>query len=243
VEAEYHLLISADDLLAPGALAYAVATLNACRDAAFLHGQQLRFTDEVPLERDSSATDAYETTAGHDFIADLCSHGQNSVATPTVLVRTEAQRRAGFYDATLPHTADLHLWLRLALFGSVVRADRLIAYKRQHADNMQRAYLARIERDLVERSRAFDSFFDIAQAVPHVFRWRGCVRAALATESLWRAATAFDEQDVEGCARLQQLAATFEPSVRQTSTWRRMQIKRRIGPRVWRLIRTVTGRP
>jgi hypothetical protein len=59
------------------------------------------------------------------------------------VVRSTVQARTGDYDATLPHTADMHMWLRLAAAAAVgVLADEQAAYRRwpcrQHVQRLER---------------------------------------------------------------------------------------------------------
>jgi len=138
-EADYLLLISADDLLTPSALTRATAALEEHPNATMAHGRQLVFETELPSPAAGPLMSHgnYTLQQGLDFITELCRQGHNPVATPTVVVRTTAQRQLGGYDPSLPHTADLLNWLRLSARGEVIEIAADKAFKRMHKRNMQ----------------------------------------------------------------------------------------------------------
>src|ERR1051325_221577 len=82
---DYTLLLSADDLLTPGALERAARLLDAPPDVSLAYRQQI--------------------WSGPRFIASLCSSGNNPVNTPTAVMRTRLLPSIGGYSAELPHTA------------------------------------------------------------------------------------------------------------------------------------------
>ncbi len=242
VTADYVLLISADDLLTSGALSRAVAAFERHPEAVFVHGQQLHFSGEPTLPDPAGTAWTESAQTGTAFITDVCAQAHNPVATPTVVVRTTAHRSVGGYEPTLPHTADLELWLRLAVLGAVVRIECLQALKRQHARNMQLAYVQPSEGDVLERLMAFERFFDgPASHLNSVDRLRAQIRESLGTELIWRAATAFDAADRKTCDRLMDIASTIAPRIDESRAWRRMEIKRRLGAKTWALFRGIAG--
>lgn len=241
--AEYVLLISADDLLAPGALQRAVDAMDRNPHATMAHGRQICFESEPPaLDESRAAAPGIRVVPGQEFVAAVCSDAQNPVATPTAIVRTRAQHAAGGYDSTLPHTADLEMWLRLATLGDVIHMDACQAYKRQHARNMQLAFLTEPEGDVDERRRAFEIFF--ARCEPHriadVNGQRHDVRVALAHELFWRASRLFDLGKPAPSKRLLEAAAAMYPEISATHHWRRMALKRKLGPRMWGFVRKLS---
>jgi glycosyltransferase involved in cell wall biosynthesis len=240
--ADYVLLISADDLLTPGAPGAAINLLETHPNAVFAYGEQVPFSDRAVLPQDAAqrAAAPAEHIEGRAFIGRLCGAAENPVATPTVIVRNAAQRRAGDYMASLPHTADLEMWLRLALLGDAIRLPRYQAFKRRHGSNMQNAYVHRAIGDFVERREAFLSFLDgPAVAEPERSEWMRQANAALARQAVWRAALLFDDGSVSDAGRLLAYAGSWYPDIRQEQSWKRMQLKRRLGPRIWRLVRPV----
>jgi glycosyltransferase involved in cell wall biosynthesis len=154
---DYILLLSADDLLAPGALERAVAIMDANPDVVLTHGRCVVWHDDFPfpqidLERDCS-------WARQDLIAEMCNTATNFVPTPTAIARTCTQKAIGGYRATLPHSGDMEMWLRFAAHGAVARINAVQAIYRKHSSAMSNLYFAAISDDYVQRKLAFDSFF------------------------------------------------------------------------------------
>src|SRR5262249_17275476 len=110
----YTLLISADDLLTPGALVRARELLDAYPDVGFVYGWVISFSsDDGPSPR-RSGFDGFEIVSGKEWLKSICAEGDNLITSPEVVARTELLRKLGGYRADLPHTGDMELWMRLA---------------------------------------------------------------------------------------------------------------------------------
>jgi glycosyltransferase involved in cell wall biosynthesis len=155
--AEYFLLLSADDLLAPGALERAVELMDANPDIVLTHGKGVWWHDHLPMpDIDPVQNHAWER---HDLLRQLCATAKN-IWTPTVIARTKTQKTIGGYRASLPHSGDLEMWLRFATNGSVAYINAVQAIYRTHSAQMSNAYSADRMRDFWQTKLAFDSFFD-----------------------------------------------------------------------------------
>lgn len=242
------LLLSADDWLLPGALRRALRLLDAHPQVGLVFGRARlalegmageapRFApwpEPLPgLGRGGAPGDSRVLT-GAEFI-EACG-ARNAVPTPTAVVRCGVQARTGGYDPALPHTADMHMWLRLAAEADVgVLADEQAAY-RCHASNMSRAWAAdsRLP-DLQARQDAIASFLAGPGAgLPQAPRLRRHLHRALARDALSAASGALDAGQPAASQRLAQLALRASPEVRRTGAWLRWRLKRRLGPRWWR---------
>lgn len=163
--AEYFLLLSADDLLTPGSLARAIEVMDRDSEVVLTHGKAVVWQDSLPFPRiDVEKNYAF---ARQDLIQDMCTTGVNFVSTPTAVVRTCAQKAVGGYEESLPHSADMEMWLRLAAYGAVVRIDGVQAIYRSHASSMSNSHWTATLLDCQQRKKAFDSFF---QAHPKISR-------------------------------------------------------------------------
>lgn len=134
---DFVALVSADDLLTPGALGRAVALMQAEPSVGFVYGRPVRFSDRVPYVR--TTTKYWITWRGQDWLAQRCRSGYNVIASPEVVMRTSLMRKLGGYRADLPHSGDLEMWLRAATtadVGFVVGADQ--ALYRVHDANMHK---------------------------------------------------------------------------------------------------------
>jgi glycosyltransferase involved in cell wall biosynthesis len=155
--AEYYLLLSADDLLVPGALERAVEVMDANPDVVLTYGECIQWHDHLPIP-DIKPMQDYSWKR-HDLLKQLCVT-TISISTCTAIARTKTQKTIGGYRASLPHTGDLEMWLRFAANGSVARINAVQGIYRKHSAAMSNAYYAERMRDFEQTKLAFDSFFD-----------------------------------------------------------------------------------
>jgi glycosyltransferase involved in cell wall biosynthesis len=133
-DSDYFMILCADDLLAPGALARAVVAMEADRSISFVYGRDIEFrSTRRPKFPQPDGPPRWKVMRGHHFIRDRCTH---PVASASVLVRTRAQKQAGYYRRALPYTDDLEMLLRLAMLGSVAVTDAIQGARRLHGGNM-----------------------------------------------------------------------------------------------------------
>lgn len=157
---DYSLLLSADDLLAPGALRRACDVLDTNPSVVLVYGDVIEFLDTPP-----TTTPAVDTVVriwnGQDFIAKSCGEVWNPISTPSAVVRTSAQHLVGGYRPTLPHAGDREMWLRLATQGDVAELQGGIqAYYRLHAENMHRRWFFDSLVNEREFRTTYETFFD-----------------------------------------------------------------------------------
>lgn len=242
--AEYTLLLSADDLLTPGALERAVRVMDRHPEVGLTYGRQITFQTVVPsCPPQPAATCPFEVIDGREFIERACRSAQNPVATPTAVMRTTLQKMVGGYRSDLPHTADLEIWLRCAARAPVgiVEADQ--AFKRMHGDNMGVDYLETAVRDLSQRLAAFRTIFvEQRGRVAGCDRLQQIVERGLATEAFWAATAAFDRGSVARSRELLDFTTTLDPAWPSRPEWARLQWKHRLGPDVWGIVRPVVDR-
>jgi hypothetical protein len=101
----------------------------------------------------------WQVASGKEFIESVCRFPRCFVGAPTVLRRTAAQKRAGFYRPELPYTDDLEMWLRLATTGSVASTEMVQGIRRVHASQLSTSYRKSMVRDFGAREDALVSFF------------------------------------------------------------------------------------
>jgi glycosyltransferase involved in cell wall biosynthesis len=160
-QADYFLLLDADDMLAPGCLAHAVEVMEQNPGISFTCGTEaFLLTDgSVLVFNRAHASKDWNIVTGDAFIRQLCRVSANNVAAPTVVRRTSAQKAAGHFRPELPYTDDVEMWMRLARFGDVARTPAVQAVRRLHASQHTATFTSAIVRDFKEREAAFDSFF------------------------------------------------------------------------------------
>jgi glycosyltransferase involved in cell wall biosynthesis len=238
--ADFLLLLSADDVLTPGALARAVRLMKCHPEVSLTFGRQIAFKTDQELSKVSPKLDDNSTRIlpGPEFLRWLCEIGSNPVATPTAVVRTQLQKELGGYRMELPHTADLEMWLRLATRGSVgiLKADQ--AFKRMHECNMQREFVEGAQADLEQRMAAFRFFFkEFGHCVAEADRLENQATRLIAGQAFWAASEAFDRGDLARCQKLLDYAVLLDPTLPSKAEWSRLRWKRRLGPRVWSVLR------
>jgi glycosyltransferase involved in cell wall biosynthesis len=184
---DYLLLLSADDFLVPGALELAVGFLDSHPEVGLVHGG-CPSCGESGLSRLPRADPAgrWEICRGEDFIAAVAATTVNPVATPTVIVRTDLQKRLGGYRPELPHSGDLEMWMRFAAHGAIARFDQPLAVRRFHGRNMSQPYHAAILHDYLQRELALELFFQrFEAALPRGRQLHRKARRSLAERMFW----------------------------------------------------------
>lgn len=162
VEAKYYMLLSPDDCLMPSMLTTLLAALEKYPEASFAFTPA--YTGETPdspkgvlgiegferLPRDTESL-----IPGNKFREILASLWFNPIPTPSVLVRTEAQRRVGGYRYSHPSSGDLEMWLRLSEVGPVVYVPSPGAFYRHHHNSMQHGYRLIKYRESLHMARVY----------------------------------------------------------------------------------------
>jgi hypothetical protein len=195
--ADYSLLLSADDVLTPGALARATQVLDANPSVGLLYGHAVYWHDDQPKPPIRARQSGATIWRGHDWLGIVCRGGHCVTSTPTAIVRTSVQHAVGGYRVDLPHSGDMEMWLRLAAYSDVAYvkgADQ--AYYRIHNTNMtvQRVPIV----DLQQRKAAFNAFFDRSgRSIPDAARLRQEADRKMAKEALWLACSAYHRRRLE----------------------------------------------
>ena len=212
VDAEYVAVVSADDRLTEGALRRAVDTLCRHPSAGFVYGRVRHFDRawheprQVPL--------GTTVWPGEQWLAQRCRRPVNVISSPEVVMRTATQRQVGGFEPSLPHTADLHLWLRLASVADVafVRGRTQAGY-RVHASSLQRTVHAGALLDLTERVTMFRHLRDHAWCGrPDTEVLTQYSLAALAREALERARRLRERRRPLEAERFEALALDAAPA-------------------------------
>lgn len=233
-DGDYCALLSADDLLTPGALGRAARLLDADASVTFAYGGAARFTSGKPLPNPRTAGGRSRVWEGSRWIRGVCRAGRNLILAPEVVARTSAQHDAGGYDPGLPHSGDLEMWLRLAARGRVgwlPDADQ--AFYRVHDSNMHHSRFDARQR-LDQLLGAYEGFFARDGALlddPAAYRadaWRALARNLL--RSVVRALDeGRDESNGMPVAQVVEMALELA-DVRRTPEYASARFRLRLGP-------------
>lgn len=184
VESEYVVLLSADDMLAPGALQRATQLMEKHPDVGLVYGHPQTFKTAPHGKKARFVT--WTIWDGQEWINRQFKRGLSIIYSPEAVVRTSVHHQVGYYSPELPHSGDLELWLRIADVAKVARingADQ--AYRRTHEKSMMNTDFAGILTDLSERQKAYESFMESSSAAPQLrLRREKIMRKRLAEEAL-----------------------------------------------------------
>jgi glycosyltransferase involved in cell wall biosynthesis len=116
--------LNSDDTYFPGAVAKAVAALEANPDAGAVYGEGYH-DDENGRVIERYPTEPFEPAR----LADTCF-----ICQPTVFVRRHLVERLGYLDESRRYCMDYDLWIRLARISHFVYVPDYLAATRLHAD-------------------------------------------------------------------------------------------------------------
>jgi GT2 family glycosyltransferase len=231
-DGDYVVLISADDMLTPGALTRAAAVLDANPDVGFVYGHPVHFTHPGPPPPARTESRGTSVWNGHWWLERRFREATGCITSPEVVVRTTMQRKVGGYDPELPHAGDIEMWMRLAAHADVgyVKADQ--AYYRLHGKNMSTTDFAGQLDDLRQRRTAYEAVIEKCRPLlPEADRWDAMVHRKLARAALRRAGRAYDRGRTSEVPvdELVDFAADCWPGYRSLPEFRGLQVRRRVG--------------
>jgi glycosyltransferase involved in cell wall biosynthesis len=233
---EYCMLLSADDLLAPGALSRAVRIMEADKSIGMVYGRTIHFFDESELPLAQTDDYGHIRYSGAEWAAGRCRSGVNVITSPEVVMRGAIQREVGGYRPELPHAGDLEMWLRVASKSNIgfVRGPAQ-AYYRVHQGSMQRTRFQSKLSDFVQRKAAFDSFFLYhIDTTGKAFRMHDLANRALAREALWDVCRAYDHGQVDPVRvnELVEFAIKSYPKATSLREYSALRRRRFLGPKL-----------
>ena len=227
---EYTVLLSADDLLAPGALARAIELFEAKPGVGLVYGRPVYFSDHTVPAQVPSGSGSWQIWPGQEWVEACCRMGRVCIVSPEVVVRTALQRELGGYRSDLPHSGDHEMWLRFATCSDVGYLDAPQAFHRVHSANMSSTDFASPLVDAQARLAAFEAaLLDRAQPMVNAAALYQLARRGVATEVLWHVCRMYDRggiADFPAEALVAFAAAVWPASVR----CRRLALRRRMGP-------------
>jgi GT2 family glycosyltransferase len=239
---DYCLLLSADDLLTPGALARSTRLLDSYPGVGFVYGRGIKTKDPDAIPYDHRHEFATSVTPGAKFFRSICETSENIVDTATVVVRTRLQQQVGGYRKELPHAGDMEMWLRLALHAAVGYVDAEQAYYRLHGQNMSEGY--RQVSDAQQRKEVFDQLFtQFHERISDCHSLQKQTNAALALSALWTGSESFERGDRQTCKALLAFALEVEPRLKFRAVWWRLLVKRMLGANLSSRLRQLLRRP
>ncbi|MBY9067941.1 glycosyltransferase [Hyphomonas sp. WL0036] len=230
---DYVVLLSADDLLAPGALARAAGLMDANPEISLTYGMALMLHDNqpAPVVQDTRSADT-RIVPGPDFLKHLCEQG-NAVPTPTAVMRTSVQHRIGGYNDRFKHTSDVDTWLRAAAAGSIGIINAVQGLYRWHDTNMSAAYQRRPIGDRREMLATCEEFFRLqGDRYPEFADWLDAMKQRFAQEALWIASCSFNDPHDASWRDSLSFASELNSALWTSPVWWKLMAKRAVGTKV-----------
>lgn len=222
VQGEYVVLLSADDLLAPGSLARSTALMEAHPEVGLVYGYAQEFHDTVPPTPETRPS--WSVWTGEEWIRIMSRRGSNIIVNPEAVLRRSIMERLGGYRPDMPHAADMELWLRAADLGSVGRTNGSVqAFYRVHGTNMHLTDFGGGLADIQARRHVFEDLASVPGSAlnrhPGLLRM---ARRALAVEAVRAANQALDRGGINASIEkdLAEFAVKTDASVTGTAPWK-----------------------
>jgi glycosyltransferase involved in cell wall biosynthesis len=231
---DYVVLLSADDMLAPGSLSRAVQVMETDPSIGLVYGRAIHFRDEAELPCVKSERIMHTSWRGTEWLQLRCRAGYNVITSPEVVVRGSIQRQVGGYNPDLPHAGDLEMWLRIAAVSNIAHIRKVPqAFYRVHSDSMMRTTFRGSFVDLRQRKAAFDSFFSRCRSLREdLSLLQNSAYRSLAREALWDACRAYDrnDQSLSHVAELEEFALKAYDQTISLPEYGALRRRRRLGP-------------
>lgn len=238
---DFVLILSADDLLLPGALGRAARLMEAHPEVGLVYGRILIHRSGEPLpEPERAQSDMWRVCDGLTWIESLGRKMGGGIDSPTVVLRTDLHNRIGRFRKDLPHSGDIELWIRFALNSSIGIVDAEQAIYRVHGHNMHSARDGIPTQLFQDRwlafKHAFERYPDDSPARRHV---EDTTYRLIARSAIWTACRAFDQGDFSSVLveQLRDFALQVYPEATTLREYAGLQLRMRWGPRSWRLLR------
>ncbi len=185
---DFSVVLSADDLLAPGSLARAARLMEANPNVHLVYGPIVEWAEGAPPP-DVSSVDAESDAIvypGMEWFEARCRTAANCIYSAEAVTRTSMQHKVGGYREDLPHAGDFEMWLRFAIHGDVGEVlGATQAIRRTHGQNMSTNLVGVRVRDWPQRRAVFATTFSTyGDLIPDRNRLRWVARRALYRDAL-----------------------------------------------------------
>lgn len=244
-DGEFVTLLSADDELTPGSLERSVSLMRSNPAVGMVYGGIEEFRSSGTVSTTAGRPGPPIVYDGKRWLARRCREAVNTVPTPGTVLRTTVQKKVGGYDATLPHAADLHMWLRVAVVADVgyVRGVPQGRY-RLHDTSMSGEVYSQSLGDIAQRKLVFDDLF--AKHGPEMSAAgidREHTYRRLASQPLWWACRAYEKGRPKAAevAAWSEFAARTYPSYRELPAHRALRRRQALGPHVCHVTHAFIG--
>jgi glycosyltransferase involved in cell wall biosynthesis len=186
--ADYFMILCSDDVLTPGSLKRAISIMEKHPALTVAQGRARVAIDDIePIGPAPAEQPAWTIVSGLEYVEHICRRPRHR-PVGFMVVRTAAQKRAGYYDRNLPFTCDLEMLMRLAALGGVAETNAVQGVRREHKGNISSAYWQDFRLRLEAVSAAVETFLAAGGLGRNqTSRLRALARASLARDAYWSA--------------------------------------------------------
>ncbi len=213
--ADFFLILCADDMLAPGALARACSIMQTHANVHLTFGGSVAISADTLspfLGVSEQAFRGWSIIPGRALLEQFCRNGRNHLFGPSCVVRTAVQKAVGHCRPALPHTDDFEMWMRFTCHGDAAETDAIQAFNRMHAGN-QSATVRDLPRWDAEYLAAFESFFANEGArLPDGRDLLRLARVSLGERAYWSALSCLSRGEVRTAGALARFAFRMRPA-------------------------------
>jgi glycosyltransferase involved in cell wall biosynthesis len=211
---DYLLFLCADDLITLGCLTRALRVLEGNSEIVLVYGRELVW-DGIASLPDFSKTCSDESKyqlIDCKHIIESCSLPREPPATGSALVRTSAQKQAGYFRAEVYYNDDFEMLMRLACLGPLAEIDAIQGIRRHHGENVSADYWGNWRRELEAMLTAYESFFaNEGMTFPAAQSLRSKVRRNIAHRAYWSGVSHRLRGFPKEANELFEFAGTLEP--------------------------------
>jgi glycosyltransferase involved in cell wall biosynthesis len=208
---DYFTVLCSDDLLTTDALLRATSIMEQCPNVHVSLGacaHSLSNVVQLPSSQDQVRWRIWE---GRAFVKRLINRHVN---VASFVVRTTAQKAAGYYRPELAFTDDLEMLLRLACLGDVAETQTHQFVQRLHDSNISQALWKDPIARLAESAAAFESFFSHeGRSLAGSESLRSLARRSIGKAAYWSAVSHLCRFRTDDAVRLLQLALAYNQNV------------------------------
>jgi len=212
-EADYFLMLTADDMLAPGSLARARAILDEHGEVVFAFGHYLSFYEDdvsVVIPEDQQDT-GWNILDGSDYLERCCN---DIIRIVSPLVRTRFQKQVPYTDE-IYYLADLHVFMRLAALGKVAETTAVQSLQGLHQSNISVGIWSNPMRNFNSTKDLINLFFGAGEGtyLPNSEALRIRALRRLGKRAYWSALSRLMRGDVGNALKLMRFSLALNPVV------------------------------
>jgi GT2 family glycosyltransferase len=209
---KYFMLLCADDLLAPGSLARAMALMEEKPEVVLALGDVVSFNSDEwpPVLGETRHAVPWQVSTGWQFIHDRCRDPFQPIWPTFALVRTSIQKEVGYFRSSAGYNPDYEMALRIATRGSVGKTRAIQGFCCKHeASRSTDPNALSVQQIAAEGHESF--FSNEGRSIPQAASLCRLSRRTIAGRSYWSAVAKLLRGNLKASANLFKLSFSLSP--------------------------------